>query len=511
VAQDEGQRSLWVRQVATSGNVQIVAPAPVEYGGLTFSRDADYVYYVAGEKQGFAALYRVPALGGGPPRKLIGEIDGPITFSPDGSRLAFVRGRVDLLVANADGTGAETLASRPRGEIWRQPAWSPDGNSIACGVYSPADNLWRLVEVSVKDGAQKPLSPRQWQRLSGMVWLPEGDGLLVSGRDPETRQPQIWLLNYPGGEPRRVTNDLSSYFGLSLTADGRTLVSVQGERLSNIWVAPGGAADLARRVTFEAGRDEGLTGLALTPEGRIVYATGAGGARDLWIVDEDGRNNRQLTANSRANHSPAVTPDGRHVVFVSDRAGRDQIWRTDTDGGNPVQLTDGPGAAGRPNCSPDGRWVVYQVSLENKDTIWKVSIEGGPPVQLTDVNSSRPTVSPDGRFVLCSYGAARPDSPIRLAVIPAEGGPPVRIIDAPSVTRSVVFRWTPDGARVVYIDRRERVSNLWAQPLDGGPSVQLTDFKSDQIFQFDWSRDGTRLALARGHDGSDVVLISDFR
>jgi Tol biopolymer transport system component len=122
-----------------------------------------------------------------------------------------------------------------------------------------------------------------------------------------------------------------------------------------------------------------------------------------------------------------------------------------------------------------------------------------------------PTVSPDGRFVLCSYGAARPDSQIRLAVIPAEGGPPVRIIDAPAVIRSVVFRWTPDGARVVYIDSRERVYNLWAQPLDGGPPVQLTDFKSDQIFQFDWSRDGKRLALARGHDGSDVVLISDFR
>jgi TolB protein len=182
----------------------------------------------------------------------------------------------------------------------------------------------------------------------------------------------------------------------------------------------------------------------------------------------------------------------------------------DIDGGNPVQLTDAPGMALKPSCSPDGRWVFYHLTVGSLRTIWKVALDGGAPVRLTDVNSARPAVSPDGRLVACEYGEAKPDSQIKLAVIPAEGGPPVRLVEAPAAVKSVVFRWSPDGRRIVYIDSRDRVSNLWEQPLDGGQPTQLTDFKTDQVFQFDWSRDGKRLALARGREGSDVVLISDF-
>ncbi len=390
------------------------------------------------------------------------------------------------------------------------PSWSPDGEKIACGVYSPDGNVWRLVEVSVKDGTERTLTAEKWQSVWGLAWLPGGDGLMVSGRSPEMRQLQIWLLSYPGGEVRRVTNDLSSYVGLSLTADGQTLASVQGERLVNIWAAPGADADRARRVTTEAGRDEGLGGLAWTPDGRVVYAARAGDGSDIWVVGEDGRENLQLTANARANHSPCVTPDGRRVVFVSTRTGRAQLWRMDIDGGNPVQLTDAPGMALKPSCSPDGRWVFYHLTVGSLRTIWKVALDGGAPVRLTDVNSARPAVSPDGRLVACEYGEAKPDSQIKLAVIPSEGGPPVRLVEAPAAVKSVVFRWSPDGRRIVYIDSRDRVSNLWEQPLDGGQPTQLTDFKTDQVFQFDWSRDGKRLALARGREGSDVVLISDF-
>ena len=91
-------------------------------------------------------------------------------------------------------------------------------------------------------------------------------------------------------------------------------------------------------------------------------------------------------------------------------------------------------------------------------------------------------MSPDGRLVACEYGEAKPDSQIKLAVIPAEGGPPVRLVEAPAAVKSVVFRWSPDGRRIVYIDSRDRVSNLWEQPLDGGQPTQLTDFKTDQVF-----------------------------
>ena len=231
---------------------------------------------------------------------------------------------------------------------------------------------------------------------------------------------------------------------------------------------------------------------------------------DLWIVNEDGTNNRQLTFNARDNLTLSVTADSRYVVFVSNRSGKNELWRMDLDGSNPKQLTDSPGIVGLPNCSPDGKWVVYHIVGERKATIWKVSIDGGVPVQLTTEESGRPIVSPDGKFVACNYGEARSDAPIKLAIVPIEGGPPLRIVDLPLVIKSPAYCWTADGHGFVYIDSVNRVYNLWSQSLDGGPPKQLTDFGSDQIFRFDLTRDGKKIALSRGHEGADVVLITNF-
>jgi Tol biopolymer transport system component len=70
--------------------------------------------------------------------------------------------------------------------------------------------------------------------------------------------------------------------------------------------------------------------------------------------------------------------------------------------------------------------------------------------------------------------------------------------------------WSPDGKSFQYILSREGVGNLWEQPLMGGPARQLTHFKTDQIVDFAWSADGTRVAFARGTQNSNVVLISNF-
>ena len=184
----------------------------------------------------------------------------------------------------------------------------------------------------------------------------------------------------------------------------------------------------------------------------------------------------------------------------------------DTDGGNLKQLTEGPG--GRfPQSSPDGRWVVFH-STPGSFRAWKVSIDGGEPVRLTDKWTSNPTVSPDGSLVACWYrdDDQQPNTPMKVAIIPFAGGDPVKVFDVPSsVNLAAGLRWTPDGRALNYIDTINGVSNIWSLPLDGGPPKQLTDFKTDQIFWFDFSRDGKQLALSRGTQTSDVVLIRDFR
>jgi Tol biopolymer transport system component len=182
----------------------------------------------------------------------------------------------------------------------------------------------------------------------------------------------------------------------------------------------------------------------------------------------------------------------------------------DIDGSNPkLLLNDSPGF--NPTISPDGKWVVYTTFGPGGFSIWKVSIDGGGPVQITHKYSLAPAISPDGKLIACYYLDERTVT-IKIALIPFEGGEAVKIFESQPVDSGTYpVRWTHDGRALTYIVNRGGVSNIWMQPLDGSPPTQLTDFKSDRIFSFDWSRDGKWLALSRGPEQRDVVLMSDFR
>ncbi|PYS58380.1 MAG: hypothetical protein DMF74_23995, partial [Acidobacteria bacterium] len=240
-----------------------------------------------------------------------------------------------------------------------------------------------------------------------------------------------------------------------------------------------------------------------TPDGKIVYSSNMGGGLDLYLMDARGGNPKQLTANAGANGQPTISPDGHYIIFSSDRTGAPHIWRMDVEGGNQKQLTDNPDVS--PDCSPDGRWVVYSSSA-NKETIWKVGIDGGQPRQLTEKLSFSPAISPDGKEIVCSYLEDQ-SSPVKLAILPFQGGPPIKTFPLAGQL-GTNLAWTRDGSAVVYVLTSGGVSNLWAQPMNGTPPKQLTDFTSERIFWFAFSRDGKQLALSRGTQTSDVILIN---
>lgn len=185
------------------------------------------------------------------------------------------------------------------------------------------------------------------------------------------------------------------------------------------------------------------------------------------------------------------------------------IWRIDDNGGNLTQITHGT-LDQSPSCSPDGKWVVYSSSDGGKFTIWRIAAEGGAPQQLTDANSYSPTISPDGASVAFFYGEGTGVTfRLRVAVIPAAGGSFLHTFDVlPQVSGKL--RFTPDGQALAYAVTDGRgVGNVWAQTLTGGAPTQITDFKSDQIFDFAWSRDGKQLAVSRGKTDRDVVLLTE--
>src|SRR5438876_25195 len=446
VKTDAGQRSLWLRQVVTTSDTQIVPPSWQNYYGITFSKDGDYIYYVLGEPNNPAtrALYQVSALGGAS-RKVIENVASPVTLSPDGMRLAFVRGsatQTALVVANADGTGERPVAVRklPNPFSTGGPSWSPDGKLLASLAIVSASNeavaRTIVVEVQVENGAERPITSEKWppSEAGQVAWLSDGSGLVAIAIDQASASVQLWHISYPGGEVRKITNDLINYNRLSLTADSSALVTVQTEGEMNLWVAPLGDAGRAKQIS--SGRGDGSVGLSWMPGGKIVYMSRASGSGDIWSIEQDGKNQKQLTAHARANYYPWATPDGRYIVFVSTRSRSSRsIWRMDADGGNLKQLTEGPGDI-FPQSSPDGRWVVFSSSRSGSMRVWKVSIDGGEPVRLTDKWTANPTVSPDGSLIACFYREDQPNARTKVAVIPFAGGDPVKVPDLPhSVSR----------------------------------------------------------------------------
>lgn len=520
VMTDAGRQSLWIKHVVTASHLQIVPPAEVMYVGLTYSPDGNYIFYVLYEKdKNVGVLRRVPVLGGNP-TQLITDIDSPVACSPDGRQLAFIRNRPDsgglttaLVVANADGSQERQVASR-RGQIVFAlvgPAWSPDVNAIACATvnYGRGRSM-NVVEVVAADGTERPVTDWKWANISALTWLPDASGLLLAAAEPDSQSgSQIWLLPYPVGEARRITNDLNYYQGVSLTADARSLVTTQSDQLLNIWVSKDGDPRRGEKLGFAVGGVFGsLLGLSWTPDGKIVYASNESGNSDIWVVTGDGKNKKQLTSDGRTDHSPAVSPDGKHVVFISNRDGLAQVWRMDADGGNQTRLTSGD-FKDRPRWSPDGRWIVY-TSQGTRAGMWKMPAEGGEPVRLTDRRARFPAISPDGRLI--SFELVD-DKTLRrvIAVMPFDGGPPVKTLEMTPTTRLWASQWTPDGSALRFIDSSADTSNIWEQPLAGGRRRQLTDFQSTILTDFAWSPDGKQLVYARGVEVSDVVLISDFR
>ncbi len=518
---DNGQQSLWMRQTATESNVQIVPPAAdVNYSRLIFSPDGNYLFYTMAAERNVddATLYQIPVLGGAP-KKLISKISSFMALSPDALQIVFKRefaaeGIDTLMLANVDGSNERRLAVRKMPESFFEvggarsaPAWSPDGQTIACRVTNLDGRVvhQRVVAIDVATGQETPISSQEIYGLGEVVWLNDQSGLIMLAADEQGGRAQLWHLSYPDGEARRITNDFNNYRSISLTADSTKLVTVQLGRTSSIWATPSNDVTRAQQLTNGAGRSDYT--MRWTPDNKILFDSTAGGLRDIWIMDADGGNQKQLT--SEGAFGPSVSPDGRYISFRSNREGLAHIFRSDADGANVKRLTNGSGEF-VPVFSPDGKWVLYNSRESGVISLWRVPVDGGEPQQLTESHAYDISVSPDGKWLTANYRDDEPNSPDKVAIFPFEGGQPVKTFEN-IPTREQRISWTVDSRTLIYIDTRGGVSNLWTQALDGGEPKQITDFKADRIFSYDYSRDGKQLALSRGSINNDVVMISNFK
>jgi eukaryotic-like serine/threonine-protein kinase len=527
VLSDNGELSLWLRNVATNSDTQIIPPAPASYRGLAFSPDGNYIYFLKAENatETNFNLYRSPVLGG-TPQLIVRDVDTRVTFSPDGQRMAYIRGndpemgKYRVLTASLDGSDERIvrIASFVEGSPIGNLAWSPDSKQLAHGVLRPKDGLGGIDLINLANGRVRPAATFSDRLVHELQWLPDGGGLLgiYSTKGPNFDHTQIGFISYPGAQLRAVTRDANRYETLTLSADGKTLATVQVRTKRDIYLVPAGVGK-ANNPNPAMAQEQSIRGFNWRKNGDILIAEGD----KLVQASPDGGQRVTLLSDANAAISSVTAcANGRYMLLEWDfRGGTNgtHIWRANADGSHPIQLTSGKRDRG-PICSLDGKWVYYWQPWVAQ--IMRVPMSGGKSdvvpgsaVPSAGFSGNRFDLSPDGKLLAYPAATMNPETQswkpqVALVSLGSGAEPSLRLLNAEQRISGGV-KFTADGKAVAYPIREKGVDNLWVQPLDDSPGRQITNFKSEQISTFDRSPDGKTWGILRERTDSDVVLMQD--
>ncbi|MGZ4807755.1 MAG: protein kinase domain-containing protein [Thermoanaerobaculia bacterium] len=516
VAWTKDGQSLILRQLATGQDLELIPPvsnlSTLEFGfwGHTFTPDGTAILYgVKRAAEPHGALYRISTLGGRSEHVLDG-IDSSVSFSPDGKRMAYLRadfpspGESALMVVSSDGSGARPIAIRRPPErfvpiFFAAPSWSHDGRLIATAVERTAHPATaKVIGFDPENGHETIVADGGWKFVGQVAWLPNGNGLIVLASDVVEEYPpaQIWLVAEPSGIPRQLTHDVDQYRIASLSADGRSLLSVAFQRTSSIWRIPLARPDQFERMT--TGNFDGFKGVSYLPDGRIVFSCLERGKTQLSVANLQTHQSAQITRDRYSNQFPVAFAGG--IAYISSTPDDNEVCVTSFDGEGRRVIAHNVDQSAIA-VSPDGRSLVYSANGK----LWKMPMSGGVATQLFDAPSLGPSFSPAGDRIAFYY---RSGTERRLGIIRTEGGHLDWSVPATFYTPCV--RWLPGGNALLVNGYGGNLPDLWKLSIHG-EAARVTNLYEQLAMAFDISPDGKTIALARGQVMRDAVLLTGFQ
>jgi DNA-binding winged helix-turn-helix (wHTH) protein/Tol biopolymer transport system component len=492
--------SVRLRQVANTGDVEILSPRKTYYVGLTFSPDGSELYLVRADEDnpGYRSLYRMPILGG-QVRKLIADVDSPVSFSPDGRRFVFARFHsaaltLEVRTANADGSGEELLTQFPK-YAWcpnsAYATWSPDGRTIAVpfqGTLTTDRSSLYAVDVATRR-AEEIYSANGGSCIGRPMWMP--DKALIFSRDGD-----LWMVKDRLNGARLVMDHGVNQV-LDLSRDGKTAIAIDYHYSYGLWVVPMQQLSAARQIISG---DAPLRTAEELIDGRILVTKEDG---SVWTTNASGSDWQGL-----ANVRGYAVSCGQYIVVRTADGG--SLVRSNEDGTGVKTLVRGPTKILA--CSPTGDAVFY-TTPDQPQQIMRVSTDSGESVAVVRVQggawASALSVSPDGNFLAYSFvEGSQPKT--GFAVLRASDGSLVKLIDGARLG-TLDVHWAHDSRALHYVSAVDKWADVWEQPLAGGKPRRITRFGSGSMRDFHWTRDGKRLLVVRGRSSDDLVLLSGLR
>jgi len=519
VESEQGQQSLWLLQLAGGQTLRLTPDAAVNFWGHVFAPDGNAILYgIKSAESPLASLYSISTLGG-TPKLLLSDLDSQVTFSPDGRRFAYTRLRhpsaeeTALMVANADGTDAKALATFKQpdaiaGIFFGAPSWSPDGSLIATSVFRAAsvqggDTKAWLVGVRVATGEVVTISDPGWYGSAAAAWRPDGRSLLVIARRVDQPVMQIWSVDYPGGEARQLTSDLNDHRILSLTRDGKTLLSIAGDVSSAIFMESRKGGVKPRRISRS--KFDGFNGAAFAGAQTIAYTATVGPAMSLWTCGVDGSNRRPIItlAPDEEPFSIRGSSDGA-LYFVVRRPSGIEI-RTVAQNGSPPRTVVGDARYSRFTILPDGG-LIFSRTVRGAPHLFRVAPGGGEAKPLFEEVAASPEADLSGERVAYYFFDER--NQFRIGVTDLRTGRRVHAFatEANTSNSRLVLRDEGVYLNTVAGDR----ANVWLQPLDGKPARRITNYEDQLLFDFDLAPEGDGLVVVRGPRVRDAQIITGF-